>query len=170
LRDNAGQTSLEASYMAHKDRLLTLATAFLGDRNAAEDVLHDVFASLLADKRHAWNGTGIAAYLTTCVRNRAIDALRKRARPFTLSSDAVGLQNMPEHASDDLQKDEAHLLLQSVSALPDDLRETLSLRIWGDLNFEDIAKLQSVSKSTAHDRYRQALEKLRFGIHGEFQR
>jgi RNA polymerase sigma-70 factor (ECF subfamily) len=170
LRENPGPAAIEESYRTHKDRLLTLAAAFLGDRAAAEDVVHDVFASLLAGKGRSRNGTGVAAYLTACVRNRAIDVLRKGGGASVVSADVATFPDRSRGAADALPADEAHLLLKSVSALPDELREAVSLRIWGELTFEEIARLLSVTKSTAHDRYRQALEKLRFGIHGEVQR
>jgi DNA-directed RNA polymerase specialized sigma24 family protein len=38
--------AFERIYLEYKDDLLTLAALMLGDRQAAEDVLHDVFVSL----------------------------------------------------------------------------------------------------------------------------
>jgi len=56
------------------------------------------------------------------------------------------------------------MLLGMVNALPAEVREVLALRIWGDLSFEEISRLQKTAKSTAHRRYRQPLEKLRLKL------
>jgi RNA polymerase sigma factor (sigma-70 family) len=71
---------IDALYARHFGRLVTLATAWLGDRDAAEDVAQ---AALVA----AWEATrrGVAivrpdAWLTRAARNLAVDHLRRRAR------------------------------------------------------------------------------------------
>jgi RNA polymerase sigma-70 factor (ECF subfamily) len=52
-------------------------------------------------------------------------------------------------------------LAAAVQELPDDLREVVVLRIWGDLTFPAIAQLTGVPCATATSRYRYALEHLR---------
>ncbi|MEO2032936.1 MAG: sigma factor-like helix-turn-helix DNA-binding protein, partial [Planctomycetaceae bacterium] len=44
--------------------------------------------------------------------------------------------------------------------LPDDQKEVLTLKIWGDQTFDEIAKILSISLNTATSRYRYAMEKL----------
>ena len=166
---SAMRETFEKAYIAHKDRLLTLATAFTGDRSLAEDIVHDTFASLMKSAWRLRNGSNIAAYLAVCVRNRAIDIFRKNKRHAQHGGDAAAHRS--DNASADPSKlaardEEAEMLLGMVSELPDTLREVLSLRIWAELSFQEIAGLQQTTKSTAHARYGQALEKLRLKIDG----
>ena len=65
------RTAFDQTYAEHKDRLLTLAMAFMGNRHAAEDVVHDVFSSLLTQTSRLNNGSNLRAYLSVCVRNSA---------------------------------------------------------------------------------------------------
>ena len=154
----------EEAYVAHKDRLLTLAAALTGDRSAAEDVVHDVFSALIGEPRRLRNGSNLPGFLTVCARNRAFDLLRKSERRNLLRERKI--KHSVDASMDDpgllvAQDEEEEVLLQTVAALPGELREVIALRIWGELSFEEIGGLQKTTKSTAHTRYRQALEKLR---------
>jgi RNA polymerase sigma-70 factor (ECF subfamily) len=45
--------------------------------------------------------------------------------------------------------------------LPDYYREILTLKIWGELTFEQIAETLDIPMNTAASRYRYALQQLR---------
>ena len=58
--------------------------------------------------------------------------------------------------------EEAGLALQSALAeLPDEQREIMILRVWGQLTFEEAAAALDISPNTAASRYRYALAKLK---------
>jgi len=154
--------ALERAYLEHKGRLLTLAAAIIGGRAAAEDIVHDVFANLAAGD-HDPAGNGIAAFLTVCARNAAISVLRMRkvatdhAGQIAIRKDAAGAD--PSLAAE--RAEEAEKAIGLMAELPAEERESLALRIWGEMPFEEVAKLQGVSKATAYGRCRAALAKLR---------
>ena len=52
-------------------------------------------------------------------------------------------------------------LARAVAALPPALRETLVLKVWGELTFRQVAAALEVPPATAASRYRYALEHLR---------
>ena len=156
--------AFEEAYLAHKDRLLTLALALTGDRNTAEDVVHDVFASLIKECPRLRHRNSLFAFLAVCARNRAYDLYRKATRENLRPAETPTLgRGAPRNdpAEQVARNEEKEALLGSVTRLPHRLREVLSLRIWGGLTFEEIARLQKTTRSTAHARYRQALDKLR---------
>lgn len=161
-RTDSRTAALERAYLAHKDRLLTLAAAIVGGRQAAEDVVHDVFARLAAGG-HDPSGNGIARFLTVCARNAAISTLRSRK----VASEHAGMvvASGSSQNGDPLETaeraEEAEAVIRHVGGLPEDEREALALRVWGEMSFEEIAELQGVAKATAHARYRSALEILR---------
>ena len=74
------RNAFDDAYAIHKDRLLTLATGITGDRHAADDVMHDVFATLLNETWRLGNGTDVMGFLVVSVRNGALDVLRRRTR------------------------------------------------------------------------------------------
>ena len=167
---SAERNAFKQAYVDHKDRLLTLATALTSDVGSGEDIVHDVFAALIKETTRLNHGSNIGAYLSVCVRNRAIDLLRRKKLREDRADD-VRARRVETPVDDPfklvVRDEEAQMLLNGVRQLPILLREVLSLRIWADLSFQEIAGLQQTTKSTAHVRYGQALEKLRLMLSGE---
>ena len=78
---HAGLDGVEELYERHRQHALSVARSVLGDENAAEDVVQDVFVSLprMAASFDPARG-GAVQWLLRSVRNRAIDALRREKR------------------------------------------------------------------------------------------
>ena len=57
-------------------------------------------------------------------------------------------------------------LQSALRMLPDEQREVLVLRIWGQLMFDEAAAVIGVSPNTAASRYRYGLAKLKEIWHG----
>jgi RNA polymerase sigma-70 factor (ECF subfamily) len=142
--------AFEKAYLTHKNRLLTLATALTGNRGAAEDVVHDVFASLIGQPKRLRDGANLPGYLTVCARNRALDLCRRQKSRIRLSAKDARVQRVA--TGDDpgdraARHEEQEMLLGMVNALPAEVREVLALRIWGDLSFEEISRLLTARHS-----------------------
>ncbi|MCL2710257.1 MAG: sigma-70 family RNA polymerase sigma factor [Planctomycetaceae bacterium] len=56
---------------------------------------------------------------------------------------------------------DAQAAAESLRKLPMENREVIVAKIWGDLSFEEIAKLLGTSRSTAHRRYVEGLNELK---------
>jgi RNA polymerase sigma-70 factor (ECF subfamily) len=61
-------------------------------------------------------------------------------------------------------------LRQALSQIPYEQRETVILHLKGGMKFREIAKLQGLSISTIHGRYRYGLDKLRSLLKSEAQK
>ena len=157
-------------YAKYKDYLLTVAKGLLGEQAEAEDVVHDVFVTFagLAGK---FQLTGsLKGYLATSVSNRARDRIRARklraeaidpANPFV-----AGTGNPEQHAA---EAEELVRLRQALRQIPYEQREAVILHIKGGVKFREIARLQGVSISTIHGRYRYGLDKLRSLLNSEVE-
>jgi hypothetical protein len=53
--------------------------------------------------------------------------------------------------ADWMADEERDMLLDAARKLSPDLRDALSLKIWGGLSFEEIGRLHGIAKSAAHD-------------------
>ena len=163
--------ALQRIYEKYLNRLLTVAMALLNDAGAAEDVVHDVFASFAesaGDFRLAGN---LKSYLTTCVVNRARDRIRAKQRgparlddSEPLSSDVSG----PDHTI--LCSEESQRLNRAIAQLPAEQREVIVLRLKGEMRFGQIARLHGASINTVQARYRYGLSKLRSILNGEVEK
>lgn len=96
------------------------------------------------------------AYLATIVRNAATRAASRDARWKQGEADWFDALESPaeaEWSAADVQR--------MVASLPEDQREVIILKIWGDMTFEQIAAALGIPMNTAASRYRYALSNLR---------
>ncbi len=155
-------------YEKYESDLRTLAANLLDDKVAAEDVVHDVFVSLLQVVDKFELRSSLVGYLKTCVANRSRDYLRRRQRQTAAVNDTE--QVLP---SDDgpvqlvIKSEELQKLGIAMSQIPYEQREAIVLRLHGQMKFKTIANLQNVSIKTAHSRYRTGLDGLKLILNSE---
>jgi len=163
---------LHEIYDTYKRDLLTLATALLGDLTVAEDVVHDVFLSLLKLSGRLKVTGSLKGYLTTCVVNGARNIIRAHRRHPTGDLDEFDPipteADKPEDAA--VIEEELGRLQWALGQLPYLQKEVLSLRVYGHMTFKEIARQQGVSTNTALGRYRYAIDRLRSLLNSEVPR
>jgi RNA polymerase sigma-70 factor (ECF subfamily) len=158
-------------YEKYESDLRTLAANLLDDKAAAEDIVQDVFLSLLKVVDKLQLRSSLAGYLKTSVANRARDYLRKRQRQTTVINDAE--QVIPGNDGPVrlvIQSEELQKLGFAMSQIPYEQREAIVLHLHGQVKFKTIARLQNVSIKTAHTRYRAGLDRLRSVLNSEVEK
>jgi RNA polymerase sigma-70 factor (ECF subfamily) len=100
------------------------------------------------------------AVVFATIRRRAIDLGRSTDRRARRETEAGRTQDS-WFVSDVAEADTNAHIQRAITLLPDDLREVLILRVWGDLTFPAIARLLSIPVATATSRYRYAVERLK---------
>jgi RNA polymerase sigma factor (sigma-70 family) len=157
-------------YEKYKDYLLTLAKGLLNNQEAAEDVVHDVFVSFARSARQFQLTGSLRGYLATCVINRVRDKIRAQTRKDqALESANPAISNSANPEQCVIETEELMRLRKALSQIPYEQREAVMLHLKGDMKFREIAKLQGVSISTIHGRYRYGLDKLRSMLNSEFE-
>ena len=143
-------------YRRHKDYVLRVAMRFLGDHDAALDVLQETFGYLLGKFPPPGKGLTLTARLTTFLypvaKNNAITLIRKTHR----DGEAVDPDSLPSphvDADDDLGR--------ILSVLPADRREVLTLRFVDDLSLREIADVLEIPLGTVKSRLHLAVKLLR---------
>jgi RNA polymerase sigma-70 factor (ECF subfamily) len=157
-------------YEKYESDLRTLAANLLDDKVVAEDVVHDVFISLLQVVDSFALRSSLAGYLKTSVANRSRDYMRKKRPQAALATDAGQVPSNDNGPVQLLMQNElSQQLGAAMSLLPYDQREAVVLYLHGRMKFKTIAKLQNVSIKTAHTRYRAGLDRLRSMLNSESQ-
>lgn len=142
---------LRQLYEQHGRGLIAYSCTFLRGFAAAEDILHQVFERLLRGDIELTDTP--APYLYRAVRNASLNYMRDRSRDAELADDWL---ESPQGL------DDAGLVLQSaLRELPEEQREMIVLRIWGQMSFNEAAETIGISPKTAESRYRYGLQKLR---------
>ena len=149
-------------YDTHGAGLYRYAVMLLADATAAEDVVQQVFASLLrqGDRIALDNETH---YLRRAIRNECYSTLRRT--PFAPLDD-VGEPLLEPAAGEAAPIEERIALERAIRSLPIDQREVVHLHVFEGMTFQEIATSLSESINTVSSRYRYALKKLREHFEG----
>jgi RNA polymerase sigma-70 factor (ECF subfamily) len=95
------------------------------------------------------------------IRRRAVDRARSDARRANRES-AVGAELPAAWFDSGVEDRERNLILEdAMRQLPENYREVLTLKVWGELTFAEIGVALEISQNTAASRYRYGLEELR---------
>jgi RNA polymerase sigma factor (sigma-70 family) len=139
-------------YDAYSDALMLYARTWLGG-DLAQDAVQGAFMELMGQTLAP---SDVKAWLFRTVRNRAITRLRReqcrQRHGHRLSAEQLPwFESRPEDLID------ARTAQEILMTLPDDQREVVLLRIWGQLSLKQIARIVGSPLSTVHSRYKAAL-------------
>lgn len=151
---------------------VALATALrvVGDRDQAEDVVHDAFVAVWRkiDRFDEARGS-LRSWLLTVVRNRAIDRIRT-SRPSLDVADADAQALLASGPNPTWEETARRLSAAEVrvalDALPEEQRVAIELAYFGGHTYREIASITGVPQGTANGRLRLALAKLREMLSG----
>jgi RNA polymerase sigma-70 factor, ECF subfamily len=146
------------------DGLYLYARQLCGNNADAADVVQEAF--LRVWRKHANNGVtepDLPALCYAAVRYAVLDRQRQMARRRRREITAGEcLYEQPSLFQSSLEQAEERAELEAaISALPVDQREVVTLKIWGELTFQEIAAVTGESGNTVASRYRLALAALR---------
>lgn len=162
-RDALGQL-----YDRYASVSLAVALRVVGDREQAEDLVHDAFMAVWQKIARYDAARGpLRSWLLTIVRNRAIDRVRGR-RPTIEVGDADEQSLLRTSANptmdDAIRRRSAAELHAALEALPEEQRRAIELAYFEGYTYREIAEITGVPHGTANGRLRLALAKLREGL------
>lgn len=140
------------------NRLLLFARQQAGTE--AEDVLQEALCQLWRLCADAPPDLPLAFHR---IRLTAIDFARSRNRRAARETETFRLSQPSTRwfEREDRSGRDAEALELAVRELPAEQQEVVTLKIWGDLTFQEIAETLDIPMNTAASRYRYALEKLK---------
>lgn len=155
--------AFDALYARHERPLFGFVLGHLGDRQEAEDVLHDAFLAVLRERRRGAPAPGcVRAWLYQVARNLCLNRLRTRQRAARALDQVVHAPAPPavhpEHALLDRQATAA--LRVAVEQLPAPLAELYRLRS-GGLSYEELAQVLELPLGTVKSRMHEMVTRLR---------
>lgn len=159
---NARESQWRVCFMQLAPKLLLFARQWVPSRADAEDIVQNAFVRFWRHQPDA--APSHYPLLYAAVRTSALDWLRANERRTRRENDERALLvRGDEPIFDDAldQRELAEALQRALDRLPEQQREVLVLRIWGELTFAEIATVFEESINTIASRYRYALEALR---------
>jgi RNA polymerase sigma-70 factor (ECF subfamily) len=163
MHDTSPNGTWQSWFDTYGRRLVLFARQWAEGGADAEDIVQEAFVRFW---RSPWrNDADAVPQLFAMVRRAGLDAVRRRSRRERREQLAVLDSGdepwlLPATTGDD--GPERHDELQTaLSGLPDEQREVVVLKLWGELTFDQIGRSLDISPNTAASRYRYALEALR---------
>ena len=166
---NGNERALELLIKRHKLKIYNFIYSKVFDRDTAEDIFQETFIKVIKTlKRGVYNEEGkFLPWVMRIAHNLVIDFFRKNNRiPTFDNSDEFDIFQLigdgnptAEKAMIDEQvvEDLQNLIVQ----LPDDQKDVLTMRLYKDMSFKEIAASTGVSINTALGRMRYAIINLR---------
>ena len=152
--ENDGDRSLvESLYTNYYALMLHKAQSMVRDRQAAEDVVEAVMLRLIEriDLLRGCNRASLRSYLVTCVRNEAIDRMRRANRLRTLDDDGDRLRQVPDEAPHAelrlIREEQIQAVVRALEALDDRERLALRMKYYDRMTDAAIAKLFGMRRS-----------------------
>lgn len=144
-------------YRMFSDHLLSYALSIVKNKEAAEDVVAEVFGNLWRRKDDLARVDNVRQYLFTATRNRALNFLASMTRNRTLQYDQVddgahahvGVAFSPEQIFI-LNETEA-VISETIQKLPPQCREIFRLVKINGLHYKEVARELNISRFTVRN-------------------
>jgi RNA polymerase sigma factor (sigma-70 family) len=146
---------IEAMYRDHAAGLLRYLERNYGWCLPAEDLLQETFLRWMAQDQKTQAAESPRAFLFGIARHVGLTALRKAKRARTETIGEVVAQPVVENGADLAR------MRTAITKLPEQIRETLELRLRDELSYEEIATVLEIPIGTVRSRLHTALRMLR---------
>jgi RNA polymerase sigma-70 factor (ECF subfamily) len=165
-------TAFQILYQRYRDPIFRFAYRMLGSVEAAEDVAHDCFLSLIRQpERFDSSKASFRTYLYAAARNQAAKQYSSFGRETTLndlSQEPVAAER-DEPMAQVLDDELASEVAGAIASLPPLQREALVLFEYEELSLAEIGAIVGVDANTVKARLFRAREKLRSKLERYFR-
>lgn len=150
--------------------LCSIAWRIINDRQVAQEIVQDVFSKIWNDRAIIEIHTSLNSYLSRCVRNSALNELKRRQtnKGSSVNTTSVELWKLlletresndfiiEQIISEDLQKK----VNRAVESLPPQCREVFQLSRQDNKTNDEIAGILKISKNTVKSHLANALKRI----------
>lgn len=167
MRDQA--QAFEEHYSANYHKIRSFCHYYLRDAEKADSVVQDLFISIWEKRDSLVFDDTLLPYLFVSAKNRCINLLKREIteRKYledgnSLNRDKLNLGSLQSSSAESLYcKEVSKLLAKTLDKMPQTVRSTFELSRFNNLNYNEIAKEQNISKKTVEYRIMYALRVLR---------
>ncbi len=150
-------SQIEVMYRSHGPGLLRYLQRSFGWCAAAEDLLQETFLRALSGEQ--WReARSHRAYLFGVARHVGLTAARSASLRATEPLRDVAVE-APEGSSEDVKE-----MRQAIEQLPEQMRQTLELRLHDELSYDEISDVLEIPVGTVRSRLHTAMKLLRVAM------
>ena len=162
--------SFEVLIERHRNRLFSYIYYTVKNRHKAEDIFQETCfkaISSMLDGKYSESGRFLP-WVTRIAHNLIVDMFRQEKQLNICSTDSFSAPQLNSYQysdktiEDDMIQKQIHADVRNlINYLPDEQKEVILLRHYGDMSFKEIAEYTGISINTALGRMRYALINLR---------
>jgi RNA polymerase sigma-70 factor (ECF subfamily) len=160
-----GWTDAPADVIDHIDALFSYAVILTGNNNEAVALVQETYDRAFEATKRLAISCNVKSWMFTTLRNIWLSGLRRRCAGLETLSIADENSNVTETSKNlyvpDVNRVECLKVREAIQRLPMDLREVILLREYGELSFQEIAKILNCPVDTVMSRLTGARSKLR---------
>lgn len=165
------ENTLHDIYCANYNMLCSYAFQLLRDRDAAEEVVDDVFIYMWQHRTEVNIPCSMSAFLLGLVRNRSISYMRQARFKHETRLPQIGEEQLADFLDmlfsderspmSDVLKDEFdEYCRKAIESLPEKTRQVWEMSRHENVKYEEIAKVMGISVNTVRYHIKQASELL----------
>lgn len=147
--------AFEAFYDRVKRPLMAYCIAITGDVDSAKDAFHNTVLSVY-ENRDRFKSVNLVGWLFTIARNTSRTIEQREKRRVVI--DDSHLRPFEQHTP--LDSDERVLVQQAILDLPNEFRQVILLKYFGDMSVADIADAEEISIDLVKTRLFRARKRL----------
>jgi len=156
------ESGFKQIYFQYYATLFNTAYKVIYNREAAEDIVQEVFLKLWEIRNKLQISTSIQSYLTRAVINGSLNYLKKSKRIVNLDSVLQNAVDIANNDTEDISYDEINRKLnQVVETLPPNCKLVFTLSRFDGMSNQEIADHMGITKKTVENQLNKALSRLR---------
>lgn len=144
------------------DRLLRFCMQYVYSREAAEEIVSDVFVKIWNRRKELMNITNLEVYLFVAVKNHALNYLQQYSSLRVTPID-TGFSQLSGPADPEREMEWKEMRLQldhEVNKLPDQCRKVFKLIKEEGFKYKDVAEILNISSRTVETQLYRAVRRL----------
>lgn len=148
-RDTTAQNEL---YKTYSNKLYAICIRYSGDRDIAQDLLHDGFIKIFNSfDKFTWRGEGsLRAWMERIMVNTALQYLRDQKKfGHEVEIDEMLDKNADDSELDDVTQVPQKVLFDFIKDLPDGYRTVFNLYVLEDKSHKEIGELLGINERSS---------------------
>ncbi|MDR3094722.1 MAG: RNA polymerase sigma factor [Bacteroidales bacterium] len=146
----------KALYDSHHRRIYSICYRITGNQMDAEEVMHDAFLKIFAHLNDLQEEKAFITWSRNIAVRTAIDKVRRKKIIF----EPIDELSIAEEEPDEMPEWTVEGVKKALNELPKGYRIIVSLRLFEEYSFEDIARTLHIKESTVRSQFARGREKL----------
>jgi len=155
-KDKKSQIFQRELYQLHHRRIYNTCLRIIGNQMDAEEAMHDVFLKIFDHIDDLQDEKAFLSWSRQTAIRTSIDRVRRKNTVFV----QIDQLSIPCEEPDEEPELSVEAIKRELDRLPDGYRIVLSMRLFEECEFEEIAKVLQIKESTVRSQYVRGRDQL----------